>query len=169
MPAVYFSLGANLGDRHANLDRAIEALSGLVDVTDVSPIYETPPWGPIPDQPDYLNMCVAGVTDLSPQCLLVALGNLEKRIGRKNHDRWGPHAIDVDLLFYDDVVMSYGGDHIPKRQIEQRAFVLVPLNDIAPDVVHPELKLTVWEMLAAVDGAEDFRRVVEDEPELVMA
>lgn len=151
MATIYLSLGTNLGDRQGNLERAVDALSGLVTITTVSSVYDTAPWGPNPDQPNFLNLCVAATTDLSPSCLLVALGQMEARIGRKNHDRWQPHHIDIDLIFYDNLVVEYGGKKIPHRQIEERAFVLVPLLEIAPDLFHPETGASIAELTEIVD------------------
>ena len=151
MATIYLSLGTNLGNRQQNLERAIDALSGLLTITTVSSIYDTVPWGPNPDQPNFLNLCVAAKTDLTPSCLLVALGQMEARIGRKNHDRWQPHYIDIDLLFYDDRIVQYGGKQIPHRQIEERAFVLVPLLEIAPDLIHPETGVSIAELADLVD------------------
>lgn len=138
MSHVYFSLGSNLGDRWQNLVAAIESLGGLMTITAVSPVYETTPWGPNPAQPNFYNCCVAGTTNQSLAQLLVAIGQLERRLGRRSMKRWGPHRIDIDLLFMDDLVTSYGGKQVPHHGIEKYAFVLAPLLDIAPDLVNPE-------------------------------
>ncbi len=151
MSHIYLSLGSNLGDRRQNLANAIESLRGLMTVTAVSPIYITSAWGPISDQPDFYNLCIAGTTEHSLECFLVALGHLEKRLGRRNHERWGPHSIDIDLLFMDNLVTSYGRKQIPHAGIEKRAFVLAPLMDIAPELVHPETNVPISRLYELVD------------------
>jgi 2-amino-4-hydroxy-6-hydroxymethyldihydropteridine diphosphokinase len=152
MATVYLSLGTNMGQRRRNLERALDGLGEVVAITAVSPIYQTPPWG-LTDQPDFLNLCLAATTDLTPRQLLHFNQQLEKRIGRTKEVRWGPRLIDIDILFYDDIISCSEELTIPHPQIAQRAFVLVPLADIAPDLVHPETGQTVTEMVAQVDTA----------------
>jgi 2-amino-4-hydroxy-6-hydroxymethyldihydropteridine diphosphokinase len=147
---VYLSLGTNLGQRRRNLERALDGLGEVMAITAVSPIYQTPPWG-LTDQPDFLNLCLAATTDLTPRQLLHFNQQLEKRIGRTKEVRWGPRLIDIDILFYDDIISCSEELTIPHPQIAQRAFVLVPLADIAPDLVHPQTGQTVTEMVAQVD------------------
>lgn len=149
---LYLGLGSNLGDRMGYLQRALDRLWPLVCITAVSPVYETVPWGPEPDQPLFLNACVAAETSLPPAILLHSLKQLERAIGRSDaHQKWGPHTIDIDLLFYGDWVLKIGARTIPHRQIKQRPFVLVPLADVAPAFVHPVHQQSVTELLAEVD------------------
>ena len=162
MPTVTLALGANLGDRPANLRAALAALSPSVVARQSSPIYETPPWG-LTDQPAFLNMVLRGETDLEPAALLEHLKRLEIELGRAPSVRWGPRLIDMDILFYDDLVLDIPGLTIPHPRLHERAFVLVPLADIAPDLVHPVLGKPVRELLAAVDTTGVNRKTVDDE------
>lgn len=152
MPFVYLALGTNLGDRSANLRAAVAALPPKVEVSNESRIYETPPWG-FENQPAFLNMAIKGRTNLEPQSLLRHLKELEVQLGREQSFRWGPRLIDIDILFYDDLVVDTLSLVIPHPRLQERAFVLVPLADLAPDLVHPILEKTVKEMLADVDAS----------------
>jgi 2-amino-4-hydroxy-6-hydroxymethyldihydropteridine diphosphokinase len=147
---IYIALGTNLGDRLANLRTAIDRLSPDVTVLAESHIYETPPWG-YEDQPAFLNMVVKAETDLEPEVLLKFLKQLEVDLGREKSVRWGPRLIDLDILFYDDLVIESPPLVIPHPRLHQRGFVLLPLADVAPDFVHPLLGKRVWELLAGVD------------------
>lgn len=148
---VYLGLGTNLGERVANLAQALAGLREVWEETAVSPIYETEPWGDT-DQPAFLNLCAAGKTELTPLALLRFIKQLEKEIGRTPTRRWGPRLIDIDILFYDDLVLSSDRLTIPHKFVAERPFVLVPLATIAPDLIHPQTSQTVTQMLAQVDA-----------------
>jgi len=147
---VYLALGTNLGDRQANLEAALDALSSQIRLLDESPIYQTAPWG-YEDQPDFLNQVVRAETTLSPRDLLTFVKHVEEQVGREPSFRYGPRKIDIDILFYEDWIVDEDDLIIPHPRLHQRAFVLVPLADLAPELCHPKLKRTVAEMLKEVD------------------
>lgn len=142
----FLALGSNLGQRQVNLQRAVIALGELMAIGSLSPVYETEPWG-ITNQPRFLNACIKIDTILSPEELLAATKSTEKKLGRKPGTHWGPRLIDIDLLFYDDLVIEASGLSVPHPQLSERAFVLAPLADIGPNLVDPRSGLTVTEML----------------------
>lgn len=142
MSIIYLSLGSNLGDRAENLRQALAALPPAVNVNAVSPVYETEPAYVI-DQPRFYNMACRAATALAPLEVLRHLKQVEAQLGRAPGPRFGPRLIDVDLLFYDDLVLDTPELSVPHPRLAERAFVLVPLADIAPDFVHPVLKRTI--------------------------
>ena len=150
---VYLALGTNLGDRLGNLQAALEALLSDVQISAVSQIYETPPWGYL-DQPDFLNQVLKGDTDLEPMELLRSLKQIEMDLGRQPGVRYGPRQIDLDILFYDELILETPKLTIPHPRLAERAFVLVPLADLAPDLCHPKTSETVLDMLTKVDCRE---------------
>ncbi len=153
MPApetVYLALGSNLGDRLANLEAAIAALPPAVRVLERSPVYETVPWG-VTDQPEFLNMVLKGETLLGPSALLSRLKRIETRLGRLPSARFGPRLIDLDILFYGSRILVTPRLTIPHPQLHERAFVLVPLADLAAAFVHPVLGKPIRDLLAGVD------------------
>jgi 2-amino-4-hydroxy-6-hydroxymethyldihydropteridine diphosphokinase len=149
---IYLALGSNLGDRSAALRAAISALPPAVRLLHESPVYETPPWG-YTDQPCFLNMVLKGETTLGPVDLLRRLKKIETGLGRLPAVQWGPRLIDIDILFYDDLVLEIQGLVIPHPHLHDRAFVLVPLADLAPDLLHPVSCKSVRELLSGVDSS----------------
>jgi 2-amino-4-hydroxy-6-hydroxymethyldihydropteridine diphosphokinase len=148
MPIVYIGIGSNLGKREENCLRALQLISAKAgSIKRQSSMHETQPWG-MEDQPKFINMAAEVETGEEPQRLLEILKSIEREMGREQTFRWGPRTIDLDILFYDDLVMDTPDLRIPHPLMYQREFVLRPLSEIAPDKVHPVLKKTVRELLS---------------------
>ncbi len=147
----YLGLGSNLGDRQDNLIQALQQMKSRVMVEEVSSFYETEPVGYL-DQPRFINAVCLVSTELSPQELFHFLKRVERRMGRQPAFRNAPRPIDVDILFYNGLILESPDLTIPHPRLAQRAFVLVPLVEIAPALVHPVLKATVAELLQKVDA-----------------
>lgn len=150
---VYLALGSNMGDRTAHLKMAVSNLTPQMNLKAKSPTYETPPWG-YTDQGAFLNQVVKAETYLEAPALLRHLKRLERALGRVPSFENGPRAIDIDILFFDDQMIDTPLLKIPHPRLHERAFVLVPLADIAPDFVHPVFNKTVSQMLAGVSQSE---------------
>ncbi len=131
MTRAYIGLGSNLGDRTRVLRAAIDRLAHKVTVTAASSVYETAPWGRR-DQPPFLNCCVAVDTSLAPRELLALLLGVETELGRTRGEPWGPRTIDLDLLLFGDEAITSADLVVPHPRLIERAFVLVPLAEIAP-------------------------------------
>lgn len=149
-PTVYISLGANVGNRLANLRMALRLLHPLSPIEALSSLYETAPFG-MTDQPPFYNAVCRVVTGLDPYGLLRLLKQIEHEIGRRPGPRWGPRPIDLDILLYGDHVLVSPELTIPHPGLAERAFVLAPLAELAPHLQHPTFGKTVSELLAAVD------------------
>lgn len=147
---IAIALGANLGDRLAQLVAARQALADLLILTASSAIYETPPWGVVA-QPSFLNAVCLGTTTRSPQALLEGLQAIETRLGRTPTVRWGPRVVDLDLLVYDDLVCDDPVLTLPHPRLHERAFVIVPFAEIAPTLRHPILGTTLAQIKATLD------------------
>jgi dihydroneopterin aldolase/2-amino-4-hydroxy-6-hydroxymethyldihydropteridine diphosphokinase len=144
----YIALGANIGDREANLRFAVDELgkSRGCRVLQVSNFINTAPYGYL-EQDDFLNGCLELETLLTPSQLLKLLHKIEDKAGRVRKAHWGPRTLDLDIIFYDDAVVSDNTLRIPHAEMHKRDFVLIPLNEIAPNMLHPVLKKTVSELL----------------------
>lgn len=147
---VYLALGSNMGNRAANLKAAIMALPPQMEMKAKSQVYETPPWG-YTNQEKFLNQVLKVQTYLQPEQLLKHLKRLEVALGREPTFQNGPRLIDIDILFYDDLVFESPTVTIPHPRLHERAFVLMPLMDIAPDLVHPVKKQSIRELIAFCD------------------
>ena len=158
----YLGFGANLGERKKNLAQAVNALNSRPDlaVLRTSGIYETEPWG-LTDQPKFLNMVAEIATSISPTELLERVKKLEKDMGREDGPRLGPRQIDIDILLLEDRVVDEPELIIPHASLHLRAFVLVPLAELAPDSVHPVLGVTIAELAGQVDGLEGVKPLVQ--------
>jgi len=133
---IYLGLGSNLGDRQSNIVQALQQMKSQVTVEEVSSFYETEPVGYL-DQPRFINAVCRISTQLPPLELLHFLKRIERRMGRQPSFRDAPRPIDIDILFYDDLVIESPELTIPHPRLPQRAFMLVPLAEIAPDLIHP--------------------------------
>lgn len=150
-PKVFLSVGSNLGDRQGNLRAALGGLGPDVRTLAVSSLYETAPVG-VTDQPAFLNLTVMADTVLTPDDLLTHLKSIEREVGRTKTYRWGPRIVDIDIIFYGDVALQTPSLTIPHPEMTGRAFVLIPLREIAPDFVHPVLKRTVRDLAGAISA-----------------
>jgi 2-amino-4-hydroxy-6-hydroxymethyldihydropteridine diphosphokinase len=148
------ALGSNLGDSYAILEAAIEDLAktpGII-LEARSSWYKTKAVGP--PQPDYLNGCAILQVEMIPHLLLESLLEIEKKFGRVRKERWEPRTLDLDLLLYDDLILHTPNLQIPHPRMRERAFVLIPLAEIAPDWVEPVSGRTIQELVKEVDCSQ---------------
>lgn len=146
---VYLALGSNIGDRRGNLREALQRLRAVVELHKISAIYETEPVGYV-EQPRFFNLVCAGTTLLPADELLRAAKEIEWQMGRRPTFRNAPRPLDIDILFYDDIRLESEHLTIPHPRLRERAFVLVPLAEISPDLVDPISGKTVRDLLNGV-------------------
>ena len=144
MPDIYLILGSNLGDRMKNLQRATELISKDVGkIINKSSVYETEPWG-FNHRLNFLNQVLKIITSLKPEEILEVIIKIEKSFGRKrNNNKYSAREIDIDILFYNNKVIKSDKLIIPHPKIQERMFVLVPMTELEPDLIHPELKVAI--------------------------
>lgn len=155
---VCLAIGSNLGDSLAVLRATLTALAPYMNITAVSGIYETKA-AYVTDQPDFLNATLRGTTPLDPVGLLYTVKDIEIELGRRPTYRYGPRVIDIDIIFYDNLLLRSTELSIPHVLMAERVFVLKPLADIASDWRHPALNKTVVELLAALPDQESATRI----------
>ncbi|MDH7514622.1 MAG: 2-amino-4-hydroxy-6-hydroxymethyldihydropteridine diphosphokinase [Bacteroidota bacterium] len=157
---VYLGLGSNLGDRCSALRNALRRIDELpgTSIESVSPVYETEPWS-FRDQPDFLNCAAAVLTRLPADELFEALKGIERSLGRLPAERYHPRHIDIDIILYGDLVIGGGHLTVPHPELARRRFVLQPLCDLAPSLVHPVEKKTIRELLTACEDHGALRAV----------
>ena len=158
MSRVFLSIGSNLGDRLSNIQQAVATLSmsDKIKIVKTSSFYETEPWGN-KNQEWFINAALAIDTDYSPEELLKYCQNIEVQLGRirKENEKWSQRAIDIDILMYDDLVISSKNLIVPHPFMHLRAFVLVPMLEVKSDLVHPVFKKTISELYDELSNPED--------------
>ena len=144
----YLLLGSNEGDRQQWLEQAIELIAASCgSIVQASSIYTTAPWG-IEEQPDFLNMAIAIDTTLPSTDLLKQINEIEQKLGRQRILKWGQRTLDIDILFYGDSIIDLPELKVPHPYIQDRRFALVPLNEIAAELIHPVFNKTIAQLLA---------------------
>lgn len=157
MPTVILSLGSNTGDRILNCRKALSEISAFAEIRKVSSVYETEPVG-YEDQPDFINCAAEIETSFPPLELLDRLHEVEKRLGRVRGEPWGPRTIDIDIIFYEDLVIDTEELIIPHVSAHARRFVLEPVCEINPMLVHPGFGVRVYMLL---NGLDDEKKAVK--------
>ena len=156
--SVYLSLGSNVGDHAASLNTAIEHLRDFGEVVAVSSFYETEPVE-FAAQPWFLNCAVALDTEKTPKQLLAGILDIEQQLGRRRGQKKGPRIIDIDILLFGDSIVEDPGLTIPHPAMYERRFVLEPLVEIAPEVLHPVFKRTIGELRDALPPGQAVRKI----------
>lgn len=159
MKEVYLGLGSNKGERISFIEKAVSEIGNLpgTEIFTRAGIYETEPWGNI-EQDDYLNTVIGINTTMNSEELLKELKRIEKHIGRMENKKWSEREIDIDLLFYGDDIIDNDNMIVPHGHIDKRRFVLVPMNEIAPDLIHPVFKKSISQLLdSTTDNLKVFK------------
>lgn len=159
MFSTYILLGSNLGDSKKYISNAIVAIAkkiGLVQAK--SALYQTAAWGKL-DQPEFINQVIEVKTKLSPQLLLKYILEIEKMLGRERLEKWGARTIDIDILFYDDQIIKELDLIIPHPFLQVRRFTLMPLSEIAPELIHPILLKNISQLLNELDDNLSVKKI----------
>jgi 2-amino-4-hydroxy-6-hydroxymethyldihydropteridine diphosphokinase len=162
MPKLYLLLGGNLGDRQLYLAQARVRIAAQVGtITRSSSLYETAAWGKT-DQPAFLNQVLEVQAEQAPEQVLLTVNMIEQELGRVRQEHWGARVIDIDILFYDDLAMQTQRLTIPHPQLHLRRFTLLPLAELAPDLVHPVLGKSITALLEACPDELEVREFMKD-------
>jgi len=162
LSTVYIALGSNVGDRIFYLRKAIEELinDGKISIESASSVYETLPYGN-KEQGNFYNAVIKISTSYTLHELLNLTKNIEKKLGRVKKTRWGPREIDLDLLFYDSIVYSDKSVTVPHKEVIKRDFVLVPLCEIEPEIIHPSLNIKLCEIKLDAENKNVIGKIAE--------
>ncbi|NIP30714.1 MAG: 2-amino-4-hydroxy-6-hydroxymethyldihydropteridine diphosphokinase [Candidatus Dadabacteria bacterium] len=160
MHCAFIGIGSNLGKRVKNCNNAVEQISKISNIVKLSSLYESEPVG-VENQPKFINAVIKINTMLSPFNLLDSLKLIEKKIGRKKTVRWGPRVIDLDILFYDDLILNDEKLVIPHPRLHERIFVLKPLVEIESGFEHPTINLTVDELVSDLNYSNNLVKIGE--------
>jgi len=150
---VYLGVGSNLGNREENIRKAFSILDETdgITVKTVSSLYVTEPVGPVTGQDDFYNVAAEIETSLKPRELLACANSVEQSLGRVRGERWGPRTVDIDILLWEDMIVDEDELTIPHPEMTRRAFVLKPLAEIAPEVIHPKERKSIAELASQLD------------------
>jgi len=161
MHHIFLGIGSNIGNRDANLKEAVTQIGvNIGEILKVSSVYETEPWGFEADN-SFFNMAVKVVTTHTPSGVLGAILMIEAQLGRiRTEKQYSSRIIDIDILFFDDLIMDEITLKIPHPFLHERKFVLVPLNEIAPDFIHPVLKKSIGSLLKSCEDLSEIRKII---------
>jgi 2-amino-4-hydroxy-6-hydroxymethyldihydropteridine diphosphokinase len=159
MDGIYLLLGSNLGDKRETINQAIESIRSFAPIITKSHIYETAAWGKT-DQPSFYNQVILVNSILNPRDFLQSLQQIELDLGRRRFEKWGERTIDIDILYFGNSVIDLENLSVPHPEIQNRRFTLVPMNEIAPDFVHPIFQITQAKLL---DDCNDNLQVTKTE------
>ena len=160
----YIGIGSNLGDKFRHCNEAVEEIARHEDhvILDRSSFYKTEPWGK-EDQDWFINSVIQLETTLDAQELLGFLHDIEIKLKRGKREKWSPRTIDLDILFFNDEVINSGGIRIPHPCIQERRFVLVPLSEICPELVHPLLKISIKKLLEKTKDKKEVTKIERED------
>lgn len=164
----YLGLGTNMGDRLNYLNQALNILNSHsnIKISKKSKLYETKAWG-YTEQADFLNMCVEIETDLDPNDLLHVCQDVEKKLNRERKIRWGPRTIDVDILFFNDIILQEENLEIPHPRIKERAFVLIPLIDLNDKLKIDNVSINEYLKSLTTEEREEVKEFIGNEKKLI--
>lgn len=163
MNEAYLSLGSNEGDRVVWLQKALELLAATCgEIVKLSSVYETAAWG-LGTQPDFLNMAVLIHTDKTPEELLHDIHHIETALGRQRNIKWGPRTLDIDILLYNHEIIETPELKVPHPFLHERLFTLIPLAEIAPGYIHPQLHLTISALLTTCPDRLEVHKYTYDQ------